>query len=90
MLNSQTALAYDWNYTFDAVQPMVGASCRNKDANGNAGKLLSDCPDLAYLKTIDGRPVTVNQNWGKPIPPPLLISAFQAPLSMRLALFLAF
>ena len=67
MLNSQEARTTDENYTFDAVQPIAGINCDTSAAHSGdpVGQLQRDCPDIAYLKTVDGRPVTVNPNWGK-------------------------
>jgi hypothetical protein len=72
------------------VAPINGLECSNKDSAGKsnpAAALAADCPDLAYLKTIDGRPVTVNPNWGKAA---RSNTAFQNPLSLRLSLALTF
>ncbi len=49
--------------------------------------IQADCPDLAYLKTVDGRPITVNDNFGKP---QLGSTSFQSPFSMRIGLALSF
>ncbi len=86
VLNSQNALTIDQNYTYDAVQPIVGGQCSKR--NGGEGKnplstAVSDCADLAYLRTVDGRPITTNRNFGRP-------TSYQAPLSVRFGLSLAF
>jgi len=90
VFNTQTVQAYDDNYTFDQVLPITGLDCKGRNSAGKAdpiGALQSDCPGLAYLKTIEGNPVTVNRNWGKPISS---TAAYQAPLSARLMLSLSF
>ncbi len=85
-LNSQTATSVDQNYTYDDVLPIVNGVCHNKTgaqgSNPIAGA-VGDCPDLAYLRTSDGRPVTVNKNFGR-------ATSYQAPLSVRFGLTLAF
>jgi len=90
VFNTQTAVAADQNYTYDFVQPVVGAQCSSKNAAFSSNpvqNLQNACPDLQYLKTVDGRPVTVNPNWGRASAG---VSAFQQPFSMRLGLKLAF
>ena len=85
-LNQQQAVAVDQNYTFDAVRPIVNGQCSARSAASStspSGAALGDCPDLRYLRTIDGRAVTVNQNFGRP-------TQYQAPLSVRLGLALLF
>ncbi len=89
LFNTQEILGYDETWTFDTVQPILGATCRSKNSAGKADPIaaaLADCPDLAYLKTTDGRPVTVNQNWGRASSTP----SFQSPLTMRVGLQLTF
>ena len=86
VLNQQQAIAVDQNYTFDNVQPIVNGQCTGRSAASSstpAGAALTDCPDLRYLRTTDGRAVTVNQNFGKP-------TQYQAPLSVRFGLALFF
>jgi hypothetical protein len=86
VLNQQETIAVDQNYTFDSVQPIVNGQCMGRSAASSstpAGAALTDCPDLRYLRTTDGRAVTVNQNFGKP-------TQYQAPLSVRLGLALFF
>jgi hypothetical protein len=86
LLNTQEAVAVDQNYTFDNVQPIVGGQCSARNAasaKNPAAAALNDCPDLRYLRTTDGRPVTVNKNFGKP-------TQYQAPLAFRFGLALAF
>lgn len=88
VFNSQETLTYDQDYTFDAVHT-IPTSCANHAA-GKANPiqaLQSACPDVAYLKTIDGRNATLNPNWGKT---DRATTAIQAPLSMRLSLALSF
>jgi hypothetical protein len=89
VLNRQEVLLYDQNYTFDTIQPIQAVSCKP----GAVGKsnpiatLQGACPDVAFLKTVDGRPVTPNLNWGKPAASNL---AFQTPIQLRFGLALSF
>jgi len=86
ILNSQTATSVDQNYTFDNVLPIQNGACHNKNganASNPTQGALADCPDLQYLRTTDGRPVTVNPNFGRP-------TSYQLPLSIRFGLALAF
>ncbi|WP_242344722.1 TonB-dependent receptor [Anaeromyxobacter terrae] len=89
VFNTEEVRATDENYTFDAVQPIVGINCDTSAASaGNpVAKLQSDCSDVKYLKTVDGRPVNVNPNWGKAAPG---VNSFQAPLSLRFGVALSF
>lgn len=88
VFNAQTATAYDEDYTFDVVTPISSMNCSSRNSVGKGTRALqADCAGLGYLKTVDGRPVTVNPNWGKPAP---TTGAFQAPLSLRLSLSLQF
>ncbi len=85
-LNQQQAVAVDQNYTFDVVRPVVNGQCTSRNAASSSapsGAALADCPDLRYLRTADGRAVTVNQNFGRP-------TQYQAPLSVRVGLMLLF
>jgi hypothetical protein len=89
-LNRKAIFEPDEDYTFDDVAPINGISCDSKDSVGKANPgdaLRADCPDLAYLRTTDGRPVTVNPNWGKAA---RSATAFQTPLSLRLSLAFTF
>ncbi len=86
VLNQQQAVAVDQNYTFDNVQPIVNGQCNSRNAASSSaplGAALADCPDLRYLRTRDGRAVTVNQNFGRP-------TQYQAPLAVRFGLALLF
>jgi Carboxypeptidase regulatory-like domain/TonB dependent receptor len=86
LLNSQQATRVDQNWTYDTVQPAIGGQCHGRNgASGSnpIGKAFADCPDLAYLRTLAGRPVTVNQNFGR-------ATAYQQPLAVRLGLQLTF
>ena len=89
VLNSQDITAIDNNYTFDAVQPIGNVKCDVAAAGSSnpIGKLQSSCPQLAYLKTVDGRPVNVNPNWGRAV---AATASYQAPLSLRIGLALTF
>ncbi len=86
ILNQTTATAIDNNSTFDFVAPITNASCKNKNGANAANPIQgvqADCPDLKYAKTLDGRPVTPNERYGKG-------TQFQAPFSMRVGLALTF
>jgi hypothetical protein len=86
VLNQKNATLVDNNYTFDFVAPITNASCKNKNGANQANPVQgvqADCPDLKYAKTIDGYPVTPNDNFGKG-------QQFQAPFSMRVGLALTF
>lgn len=90
LFNSQTPTQIDQNYTYDPVQPIVNAQCTNRNganATNPIAGLQADCPDLRQLKTTDGRPVTVNSNYGKPLGSP---GSFQLPISVRLGAALTF
>ncbi|ACG71523.1 conserved hypothetical protein [Anaeromyxobacter sp. K] len=90
VLNSEETILIDQDYTYDMTQPISGAKCSSQSAVGKANPvqaLQSACPDLKYLKTIDGRNVTVNPNWGRPASG---TASFMAPLSLRLGLSLSF
>ncbi|MFO0580693.1 MAG: TonB-dependent receptor [Anaeromyxobacter sp.] len=89
VLNSQDTLALDTNYTFDNVQVVSNIKC---DTNAGGAKdpishLQNACPQLKYLKTVDGRPVTVNPSYGRPFG---AAPSFQAPLSLRVGVALTF
>ncbi|ABS24509.1 TonB-dependent receptor [Anaeromyxobacter sp. Fw109-5] len=89
VFNTEEVRLTDENYTFDAVQPIVGLNC-DTSAGGSSNpvaKLQADCSDVRYLKTVDGRPVSVNPNWGKAAPG---VNSFQAPLSLRFGVALSF
>jgi hypothetical protein len=84
--NSEQAASLDQNWTWDPVQSAVGGQChaRNGASGSNPiGKALADCPGLGYLRTMDGLPVTINQNFGRP-------TSYQLPVSVRLGLELIF
>lgn len=90
VFNSEEIVNIDENYTFDSVQPIVGAQCSSKNAVSKSNPiaaLAKDCPQVAYLKTTDGRPVTVNPNFGKA---EAVSSAFQEPLYFRVGVALTF
>ncbi|HEU4383927.1 MAG TPA: hypothetical protein VFR85_10575, partial [Anaeromyxobacteraceae bacterium] len=85
VLNQKTVVEYDQNYTYDSPQVIQRPGCRG-DFVGTpdpAGKLQATCPDVKYLRTVDGRPITVNPNWGKP-------AWHQGPIQLRFGLALAF
>jgi hypothetical protein len=88
VFNSQTVQLADENYTFDVVDPIVGTNCASGNYVGQGtAALQAACPDLPFLKTTDGHPVTVNPNWGEA---QSSILAFQAPFNMRLSLAISF
>lgn len=90
VLNRKDIIEPDQSYTFDSIAPAPGISCSGKNSVGKANPaaaLQADCPGLAYLRTIDGRPVTVNPNWGKAA---RSATAYQVPLSLRLSLAFTF
>ena len=84
-LDARSATALDEAYTNDLVGSISGAPCSGNpatDSNPSAA-VTGACPDLAYLRTVDGRPVTVNRNWGRP-------TAYQMPLYLRIGAALTF
>ena len=90
VFNSQETLSYDENYTFDTAQPIIGAQCKAKNSAGKKDPIAaiqSDCPDLAYLRSTDGRPVTINPSYGRPNS---LLGSFQSPIAFRFGLALSF
>jgi hypothetical protein len=90
VLNSEEIVDIDENYTFDAVQPIVGAQCNNKDAvsaSNPTAALAADCPQIGYMRTTDGRPVTVNPNFGRANN---VSTAYQTPLYFRVGVGLTF
>jgi hypothetical protein len=89
ILNQQEAVDYDQNYTFDQLQVVQRAGCKGDfvGTSDPVGKIQSACPDLNYLRTLDGRPIGVNPNWGKPN---THIYAYQIPIQLRFGLALAF
>ncbi|WP_242355297.1 TonB-dependent receptor [Anaeromyxobacter sp. SG64] len=90
VFNAQETLEYDQDYTFDTVTPMNGLNCDSKNSIGKSdpiGAIQKDCPGLAYLKSVDGRPVTVNPNFGRPS---RATTAYQLPISLRLGVALSF
>ena len=91
IFNSQEIRITDEDYTFDTVQPMNGINCTSSAPTAGTPYLAlqKDCPDLKYLKTVDGRPITVNKNWGR-ASSGTQNPAFQVPISMRLGLALSF
>lgn len=89
VLNQQAVLLYDQNYTFDGMQIIQKAGCKGDfvGTSNPVAKLQSTCPDVLYLKTVDGRPIGVNPSWGKPAPTNI---SYQIPLQLRFGLALAF
>jgi hypothetical protein len=91
VFNTKTGVIYDQNFTLDDVNPIQGANC--KDANAvdkGVNKLIAACPDLAYVRTYDGRKPTINTNWGRPFSSTPNLSAFQIPLSLQLGVAMSF
>jgi hypothetical protein len=90
VFNSQTIQEYDQDYTFDVVTPIPNLDCKSRNSAGKSNPLQAlqaDCPDLAYLKTVDGRSVTPNANWGRAA---RSNTAFQLPISLRFSLAVTF
>jgi hypothetical protein len=89
IFNTQDIVYADENYTFDTVQPVSGINCTTSAPSAKVPwqKLQQDCPDLKYLKTVDGRSVQVNKNWGRALPG---VSSYQVPITMRLGVALSF
>jgi hypothetical protein len=86
VLNAQTATSVDNNWTFDSTQPIVNGQCSSRNAASKTDPVagaLADCPSLAYMRTTDGLPVTINSNFARP-------TAYQLPLSVRFGLELSF
>jgi hypothetical protein len=98
VLNLQEVQYVDQRYTLDFVQPMQAAQCANKDSISQANPITAiqnDCPDIKYLKTIDGRAATVNGTFGRPQAGPtgshgFPAQAYQLPIRFRFGLTLAF
>jgi hypothetical protein len=90
VFNSQTVLEYDQDYTFDTVTPISNMNCSSRNSAGKSDPITAiqaDCPGLAELKSVDGRPVTVNPNFGRAS---RLSTAYQLPISLRLGLAVSF
>lgn len=89
IFNTQEVEIVDEDYTFDAVQPISGLNCDSSAASASnpIARLQADCPDLQFIKTVDGRSPAVNQNWGRAAPG---TASFQAPLAIRFGLSLSF
>jgi hypothetical protein len=86
ILNAQKATALDENWTTDSAQPIVNGQCGSRNAatkSNPTAAALTDCPSLAYMRTTDGLPVTINTNFAKP-------TSYQTPLAVRLGLELTF
>ena len=90
VFNSQEVREPDEDYTFDTVVPITKANCGSKNSAGSGNTvaaLQNDCSAVKYLKTVEGRPVSPNPNWGKAAK---TTTAFQDPLSLRLSLAVTF
>jgi hypothetical protein len=86
--NSQTIQVLDNNYTFDEVLPIPALCKANAAGKTSPGQVMQNsCPDLAFAKTSDGRPVTPNANYGKAASG---VASYQTPLQVRFGLALAF
>jgi hypothetical protein len=95
ILNMQTTQWVDQNYTFDSagIVPLQNAGCANHtsiSAKNPLTALREACPDLPYARTVDNRPVNVNLNFGRPQTSGTLITAYQAPISVRFGVALSF
>jgi hypothetical protein len=90
VFNSEEVQQIDPNYTFDSVTPAAGIDCDGRNAVSKSNPIQAiqaDCPGLAYLKSVDGHPVTINPNFGKQ---DTGLNALQVPISMRFTLALQF
>jgi hypothetical protein len=85
VLDARSATAVDETYTHEQVMGIPNAACSgNPAARSNpSAAIVASCPDLTYLRTVDGRPVTVNRNWGRP-------TEFQTPVLLRFGAALTF
>ena len=94
LLNLQTVQWVTQDYTFDYVTPMQGAQCSSKNAatsKNPIAALEADCPDLPYARTIEGRRVTANLNYGQPtVSQNGRVGAYQLPISARFGIQLSF
>jgi hypothetical protein len=87
-LDAETVTTVDERWTRDDVGTLAvqGGQCLTRhgaEARNPIAGALRDCPDLAYVKTLDGRPATINKNFGRP-------TAYQDPRSFRFGLELSF
>ena len=87
VLNGQEITAVDENWTFDSVAAINNVNCET-DSMGDIGGMIAACPELASLRTVDGRPATVNANWGKASTQ--VTQPYQDQLSVRFSLALTF
>lgn len=78
LFNQQQTTSVDDTWTYDSVLPVVGGKAPNTNYNNHAPS-----GDLVYLRNTDGKPATVNPNWGN-------ATGYQAPLSMKFGLRLSF
>jgi outer membrane receptor protein involved in Fe transport len=86
VLNSQATTGVDQRYTLDFVSPIQGAQCGARNSvtqKDPLAAITTNCPDLAYARTFDGRRVTPNLNYGRP-------GAYQTPISARFGVALSF
>jgi hypothetical protein len=86
LYNQQTALSVDERWTFSFAQPIAGTRCSGGNPAGGKDPIagvLAACPELAYLKTLDGSPVAVNPNYGR-------ARSFQQPRAWRLSVTMSF
>jgi outer membrane receptor protein involved in Fe transport len=86
VFNQQAATSVDQSYTYSNTAPIQGGTCRSRDGANAADPLAGvqqDCPDLAYARTTDGRPVVVNKNFGRPL-------TYQEPRSFRFGVSVSF
>jgi len=94
LLNMQTVQWVAQDYTFDTLLPMQGAQCSAKNAatsKNPIAALEADCPDLPYARTLDGRRVTANLNYGQPtVSGNGRVGAYQLPISARFGIQLSF
>jgi hypothetical protein len=84
--DQQTVLTVDERWTDSTTQPIVGMRCSGGNHVGGKNPIagvLAACPDLAYLKSVEGSPVTVRPNYGR-------AKSFQPPRAWRLSAAISF
>jgi hypothetical protein len=86
VLNEQAATSVDQRYTLDFANPVQGAQCSGKNAvqqKDPLAALAADCPDLVYARTLDGRRITPNLNFGR-------ANGWMTPVSARFGVAFSF
>jgi hypothetical protein len=94
LLNLATPQWVDNNYTFDNATPINGAYCSGRSntiTKDPINAIQASCPDLPYARTPDGRPLSVNLNYGQPQGSSGgRVGAYQLPISARFGVQLSF